>query len=76
MARYRISGRALGAAFKGGLAQGFMQSRANREAAKLKREELEIAKKEQENRTAILANQIESSKAAQEVAERDLLLQV
>ena len=74
MARYRISGRALGAAFKGGLAQGFMQSRANREAAELKREELEIAKKEQENRTAILANQIQSGKAAQEVAERDLLL--
>ena len=72
MARYRISGRALGAAFKGGLAQGFMKSRANSEAAELKREELEIAKKEQENRTAILKNQIKSTQAAQLVAERDL----
>ena len=75
MARYRISGRALGAAFKGGLAQGFMQSRANREAAELKREELEIQRKEQENRTALLASQIQSSKAAQEISKRDLLLQ-
>ena len=74
MARYKISGRALGAARRGGIAQGFMQSRINRETAELEREKLEVTRLAEENRSKQLAASIASQAETQNLAERELIL--